>query len=257
MGTIPWLQPGGLSPKTPRMTPAPARLPALRRALQDLHAGRFAEAATASAPWANPADLEADLIHALASAAAGSLAAAPALARIARRRPASQPPRAGPARPPPRRRPPRRRRPPPPRRHHRNARRSPPPRPARRLPGRDRRHAGRHRRLPPRHRPETQRRRLVKPGQGPGRRGPLSRIRHGLRPGPRPRPRGRPACPEPRRRPPEIRPTGRGLGSPGIPLPPARPPQSPCPARARPPSKRYPAVRSCSARKKGSATPCR
>ena len=66
----------------------PARLPALRGALQDLHAGRFPAAAAASAPWANPADLEAALIHALARAASGDLAAAPDLARIARLRPA-------------------------------------------------------------------------------------------------------------------------------------------------------------------------
>jgi len=71
------------------MTPAPTRLDALRRALQDLHAGRYAAAAAASAaPAVNPADIEASLIHALARAAAGDLGAAPALARIARLRPA-------------------------------------------------------------------------------------------------------------------------------------------------------------------------
>jgi tetratricopeptide (TPR) repeat protein len=71
------------------MTPAPARLDALRRALQDLHAGHYAAAAaTSAAAAANPADIEASLIHALARAAGGDLATAPALARIARLRPA-------------------------------------------------------------------------------------------------------------------------------------------------------------------------
>jgi len=71
------------------MTPAPTRLNALRRALQDLHAGRYSAAAAASAALAtDPADIEASLIHALARAAGGDLGAAPALARIARLRPA-------------------------------------------------------------------------------------------------------------------------------------------------------------------------
>ena len=68
---------------------ASARLDALRRALHELHAGRFTAAAASSAPWAaEPADLEASLLHALARAAGGDLGAAPALARIARLRPA-------------------------------------------------------------------------------------------------------------------------------------------------------------------------
>ncbi|HEY0205119.1 MAG TPA: glycosyltransferase family 9 protein [Acetobacteraceae bacterium] len=71
------------------MSPALTRLTALRRALEDLHAGRYAAAAAASAaPAADPADLEATLIHALAQAAGGDLGTAPALARIARLRPA-------------------------------------------------------------------------------------------------------------------------------------------------------------------------
>ncbi len=70
------------------MTPAPARLDALRRALHNLHAGQHAAAAAATAALASdPADIEANLVHALARAAAGDLATAPALARIARARP--------------------------------------------------------------------------------------------------------------------------------------------------------------------------
>ena len=77
----------------PGMTAPPARLPALRHALQDLHAGHYAAAAAASAPWANdPADIEAGLIYALAGAASGDIGAAPALARIARLRPDSNHP---------------------------------------------------------------------------------------------------------------------------------------------------------------------
>ena len=71
------------------MAPSPARLDALRRALHDLHAGHYAAAATASAaPAADPADIEAGLIHALARAAGGDLGTAQALARVARLRPA-------------------------------------------------------------------------------------------------------------------------------------------------------------------------
>lgn len=71
----------------------PARLPALRRALQALHAGEFRAARDISAPWADgPADLEAGLIHALACAADGDTGTAPALARIARSRPDSNHP---------------------------------------------------------------------------------------------------------------------------------------------------------------------
>ena len=68
---------------------SPTRLDSLRRALQALHAGHYAAAAAASASAAaDPADIEATLIHALAQAAGGDLGAAPALARIARLRPA-------------------------------------------------------------------------------------------------------------------------------------------------------------------------
>ena len=71
----------------------PTRLPALRSALQALHAGRFPAAAAASAPWAaDPLDLEAGLIHALARAAEGDTGTAPALARIARSRSGSNHP---------------------------------------------------------------------------------------------------------------------------------------------------------------------
>jgi hypothetical protein len=64
-----------------------SRLADLRRALQALHAGEFASAASRSAGWAGGMDLEAGLIHALAIAAGGDTCAAPALARIARSRP--------------------------------------------------------------------------------------------------------------------------------------------------------------------------
>ncbi len=74
------------------MTAIRSRLPDLRRALQALHAGEFAAAAAGSAAWANGTDPEAGLIHALAVAAGGDTSAAPALARIARGRPAANHP---------------------------------------------------------------------------------------------------------------------------------------------------------------------
>ncbi len=71
------------------MPPTPTRIDSLRCALQDLHAGHYAAAAAASAALAaDPADIEATLIHALAQAAGGDLNTAPTLARIARLRPA-------------------------------------------------------------------------------------------------------------------------------------------------------------------------
>ncbi len=73
------------------MTAKPSRSD-LRHALQALHAGKFAIAAASSAAWADGADLEAELIHALAVAAGGDTSAAPALARIARSHPAANHP---------------------------------------------------------------------------------------------------------------------------------------------------------------------
>ena len=74
------------------MSATSSRLRDLRRALQALHAGEFAAAAAGSAPWASGSDPEAGLIHALAVAAGGDTSAAPALARIARSRPAANHP---------------------------------------------------------------------------------------------------------------------------------------------------------------------